>query len=1472
MLTGSRIITCHVTMEHTPPLPSGFNINGYLIQSLKQTDSLCHVYYASDADHVPYLLREFCPQGLAVRDPESGKLRYPENTDIEREVLPLKNDFEAQFRTGSLGEIPALGTLYLAYAIPGGHAAAQPAPGTAAPAASRLQRDQRTLAAPGTAGAAPVHAGSLPQLRKKKNSAGIWILTLLLLGGACGTYYFTRNPAEKPVSAQEPDVPHSNREKKGAAKPEKKAAPPAVRGEASPEQENAAGLSPSGLAEQPEKTPPATSSGERNEDAPGALEEKSAATHAQPDENSSAPADDAADGKQPEPQQPANREESQEGQTAAKPAPVVRPRGKAARQTTNMGDVNAYVKKFAKPMPLNQWRKQYAELYTSWFGNSEEVAKGWITTFGPLGFRARGLDASWPDTNFRGFFPKTMLDPNGEPVANLYTVTQVIEGSPAEKYVKEGDLILGIDGHLFKTSQSLDVLYGPYQHQNRRGLDMHAGLLVDKAEGAGKITLNLIPAESVEKIQGIQPLWKEAFREERAKKPVSLSIPVKGGQQVRLRVDDGGNGIGSDGFEWSDLRLEGPGGPVPLTKLKPLQYSVGYGAAKYDPERKVWLAHAVSSLVFDIPKGDWKLKGTGTPGGAASVGVAVHVGGSATLPDSVKKYVKNLTFKIPQLGSYALGFPKNCAKSKAVVHMMSEWLAAQQREDGSWERPGGYCGNHYDTGWAGLALMATGNPKYDPVIKKAAQYIAFSGSQCWWAVPQASAGIFLCEYWLRYRDNSVLPAIRNGVQRMKNEVLYGDFVTGHGIHPGYAGTGVSIGGSHMCLFLALASKTPARTEDDVLDKMMDHAQSICPTGMGPYGRMTEAFTFEPNRECGGTYSGRHGPYYIASLICGGPELYTKNSRIMYGEGPIGGCDQGHSSETLSIMWALPAYWRTNPEVYYKNMEAFRWKLTLLRPFDGGMMQNPNRLELMTADPVIGTYIRTSVWITALCAERQNLAITGKPEFQAKSFRKVPPIIDTESRFLNTYVRNWSMVSAALGAKAPGSLKSAIRELKNIPVEQGCRFKLMSVVNARALPVAKAIMAIPGLDQLTKATCAEMILGMDVRIFFEPKRKDDKPQPGEYSLNVDVQQPLGGRALGLHRDKELEGKANSAYKYDFAGTVQFSDATTFSPMETISWTPDSKFGGQWNVYSYKKELSGPTQPGVQKMSAKIKWRVNDLDVEYDRPIAVGGFEVGCGEKAHPVTNCNHLWVPGILIRDHGNWGCSFHLPDGTYISAASQGNQIEVYDETDKKKEKTWVSPNDSCLTQGSRCLFRVSTDWHGLECRVRELKLLGSATEEVTDYKLKASTGGHVDTAKLLDRDATTIEELDASPTEDDPLVLELSLKNAASLRAVDIKIEKGYNRLVIEANKGGKWIPIHWGSLGAATAGVSDAQKAMYANEPEVLRMLQLPGNGFIKCMRTFEPITTNRLRVKLFQKGGKVRLAELHVYKADSARNVAR
>ena len=563
-------------METTPPLPSGFNINGYLVQSLKQTDSLCHVYYASDANHVQYLIREFCPQGLAVRDPESGKLRYPETMDIAQEILPLKNDFEAQFRTGSLGEIPALGTVYLVYALPGVHPGSEQAAAPATPV-EPLQRDQRTLATPGTA-AAPAHSIPLPQPRKKKSSGAIWVLLLILLAVAYGLYHYTQSPVEEPAVPQEAAKPQHRKEKKEAPVAEKKAAAPAGEVEVKDpfEQETAAaGDTPSAAEEQPEETPSADfPAGENGDDSAVSAEEPAPEPEAADEDPASPAAEETPETAVPDQQKEAPSA-TPAAQAAARHAPSARPRGKAVKQTTNMGDVNTYVKKFARAMTLNQWRKQYASMYTSWFGGNEEVAKGWITTFGPLGFRARGLDASWPDANFRGFVPKTLQDPNGEPIANMYVVTQVIEGSPAEKYVKEGDVILGMDGQPFKTSLSLDVPYGPYQHQDRRGLDMHAGLLIDKAEGAGKITLNVIPAENVEKIQGVPPLWKEVFREERAKKPVALSIPVKGGQQLRLHVDDGGNGIGSDGFEWSDLRLEGSGGAIPLTRLKPLQSSVG---------------------------------------------------------------------------------------------------------------------------------------------------------------------------------------------------------------------------------------------------------------------------------------------------------------------------------------------------------------------------------------------------------------------------------------------------------------------------------------------------------------------------------------------------------------------------------------------------------------------------------------------------------------------------------------------------------------------------------------------------------------------------------------------------------------------------------------------------------------------------------------------------------------------------------
>lgn len=1504
-------------MSLTPPLPAGFQVSTYKIQSLIQTDANYHLYIARDQDGTPVILREFCPSDMAVRDPEVGKLRYnTEVIDVENDLLPRKREFEKAYKINSLLEFPDLGTVYFVYpqniptansskelepspveelvtrAIPAPPLEPLPEPventqySEELPTASfdeelEIERNQTALTPTEQENYSEQFSPHPQHTQKKKNSNSGIIAIIILLAVAAGTWVAIKKSGDDESTNTSPAQTQPTNELKAESPKvennvEDNQQPPTVNevGESSDEinsseeQETNNNESPTTPDESSTNTGEAsdeddTTTDEFDDNVP---DDKLNTEKSDVENSPSVTTDEAAssntlpkDGVLPK------NKVMYDPETDDFKASITKAR-KKYKPTTKAVDVQKYISTFgSEKKPIHQWKKAYEGVHCDWFGENPKVAENWITTFGPLGIKAIGLDASWGEKNFKAAFPKNLVDPNGEPVLSVYKVQRTLEGAPAENKVQPGDYIVGIDGKQFKTSNSLNVPFGQYHFQNSRGLDMHAGLLVDKAEGVGKITLNVIRAEDVDKIKVTKSIWKEIHRIEKVDKSAELNLSFKGNTQLRLKIDDCGDGIGNDGFEWHDLKLVGKNQTIELKDCHPIQYQVGYGQARFDKEKDCWWAHSNSNIVFDVPEGEWTLTGTGKKTSWGSVGLTVYTGGNTSLPKSIKKYVKNISFNIPQIGTFAPGFPANCPKSEAIVKMMSEWLVAQQNEDGSWNRPGGYCGNHFDTAWAGLALMSTGDKKYDPVIKKAAYYIAFSGSQCWWAVPQSTAGIFLCEYWLRYRDNSVLPAIRNGVQRLKNEALYGDYVSGHGIHPGYRGTGVSIGGSHMCLFLALSSKTPVHVNDGVLEKMLDRAQEICPTGMGPYGRTTETFSFKPNMECGGSYSGRHGPYYVASLLTGGPALYTHNSQIMYGKGPIGGADQGHSSETLSLMWAFPCCWLSDPVAYYKNMEAFRWKFTLLRPFDGGMLQNPNRLEYMGAEGVIGTYIRTSIWINALCTPKQNLAITGNPKYLAKTFRNVPPINDTESRFLQTYIRNWSLVKASLGSKAPKIISDTIKEMKDIPVKEGCRFALLNILNKRALSSAKAVMALKDVELRKRATCAELLLGIDIRIFFEPAFKDGKINLGKYAFKLEVQQPLGGRAIGLNRIKELREKANAAYKYQFNGSIDFKNASKFSDLEDIKWDEKSNYRHDWNVYVSQKEVTGPSDSPIQELSANITWSVDDLTVKYTRPLITGKFEAGCEEKEFTLNNLNHLWVNGILMRDHGNHGCSFFLTDGSYIAAATQGNQIIIHDETNKNEKKTWVTPNDSCLPRGSKCVFRVSPDWRGLECRVSELRLLSyGKSSDVDKYTLTADRQT-IDTANLTDRNATTKEEISASGKQDDPLVLEVTLPKETKIRAVDIKLETGYSRLVIEALVNNKWEPVHWGAIGASVAGLSEAQKLMYSDNPDILRMAKLPGNGFIKYLRTFDPISTKKLRLKLSQSDKKVKLAELHVLKAD-------
>ncbi|MEG3023649.1 MAG: DUF6288 domain-containing protein [Akkermansia sp.] len=1438
----------------TSPLPSHFVLGQFRIITLLEQSDDSFLYDALDDQGQHVQIREFCPRKLAFRDPDIGKLRYEDKEEIRNELIRQKEVFDARYQTSSSDYLSELGTVYFIYRLPAvtPQNPSQPSPVMATNPSEPTLTDSYGL---------PPSAQKRTKSRPSHFFRNIFLLILLSAGA-----YFAYESFKDEKGLQ--DRAHRSMEKidtPAKAKPATKTPVPPATVVVTPKVKKDAPT----IAEQepkPEETPAPKSDQKQT---PVVIPEKTPEPQ-EPQEVTSETASDLVESKEEIKEEPEEQTSDEHLQRKSVPS------AKSNQPTSPVA--KKWLSKYAKHMTLDQWRKQYSRIWMSWFSGSPEVANDYITTLGPLGIRARQMDSSWASLEgFKALFPKCLTDATGDMAVNAYEVISVIPGAPAEGKINEGDLILGIDGQLFQSAITLPTKYGPYANQDTRGLDMHAGLLIDKAEGVGKIRLIVIPNDKKETLPQLPTIWTQAMSpvrvdsNESRKKGVALNIPVKGGSTVRINVTEGGNGNGSDGFAWKNLRFESATGGkvVNLEKQRPSFYNVGHGSAAYDPIKQQWWAHAASVIAFDAPKeGDWILKGEANPSDYCSVEVSADVSMRKTLPPSIKSACKEVVLNIDRIGSFADGFPKDCIKTRNVVDLLAGWLVAQQNEDGSWDRPSSYTGKHFDTAWSGLALLATGDKKYDPAIKKAAEYIAFGGEQDWWAVPAAMDVVFLSEYYLRYKDKKVLPTLGNQVLRMKSELLYGDFNTGHGMHPGYRGTGVSVGGSHMTLALALASKTPARIEDGIMEHMMDRAQELCPSGFGPYGRMAEDLNFEPNIEKGSTYSGRHGPYFIASLISGGPALFTKNCRLMYAKGPIGGLDQGHSTETMSLQWALPCLWNADPEAYYKTMEACRWKITLMRAFDSGMVFNPNRLELMTADNTLHVYIRTASWIMGLCANRQAIAITGKPGIMAKKFRNVPPVNDAESRLLQTYIRNWSIATAALGNKAPAALTAARAQLKKIPVKAGCRNTLMNIIEEKGITIAKSILAIPGLDPTIKAYCAELILGVDIRISCEQAKVDDKVVPGEYSIELEIQQPMSGRGLGL---KDKEADKQPALKWPFSGSVSFVDKNNKVSITPVTWNDQTKFDGswrQWNIFNSKQTITPSSPLSIPyQMEAHIQYKVGDLSFKYTRPISIAAFELGCAEKSRAITNDRKLWIPGILRLDHGNWGMSFDLPDGTFISAASQGNQIEVHELDPKtKEEKIWASPNDSSLMKGSKCMFHTASDWLGLECRVSEVKLLAESSQQVEDIKIRATGTSILDNKILQDRDAMTFHEISYPDKPNKPLEIEVQLPTATLVRGIDIRMNDNFARIIIEAYSSGKWIPVYWGSIGSAVFSPDKTMEEMYGQDPKVKRLLSVAQNQFPKIFRGFSPIKTNKFKITLDKNkpGGIIKLSELHVYKA--------
>lgn len=1038
-----------------------------------------------------------------------------------------------------------------------------------------------------------------------------------------------------------------------------------------------------------------------------------------------------------------------------------------------------------------EWTQRWHQgVHGGWFnGSNEEVAANYLTTVGPLGLRVYMHDKSWgTHPAFVERMPELLRDRQGEPYLNAIEVVDVLAGSPAEGHLKPGDLIFAIDGTSLLSASDLK-LDQDYQHLHTRSLELHLGQLIDAAEGQGSTNLSVLRPRSNDRFPRPDGTWQSLFSQRYwgvgNAKQKAFEVTIPSGAELRLRVDDGGNGIGSDGFTWSQVVLVSDQSTIPLSDLQPNVFSVGYGSAATDPEKSSFTAHAESEIRFVAPDGGpWTLQGIPVPTSHATVNAHIEIRRPLEVPREILRAAKTIRIPIPKIGKFATSMPFDCPKSANIIAQQAAWLAAQQNEDGSWPRPQGYTSNHYDTAWAALGLMATGDHQFDANIKRASEFLSTKAVPDGWTVPSAMVGLFLAEYWLRYQDDSVLPSLEIWINQVLTETLTGDFVSGHGHNPGYAGGSVNTGGSNIAATLAVAAKTPVDVDTQLLDQMLIRAQQMAPDGHMPYGRSRGDTAFEPGLKYGATYSARHAPYLIASLVHGGPRLFTENCIAMYTDGPKGGSDQGHATETMTNQWAYPAMAAGNLDAYRNHLRAHSWYITLRRSYDGGFNRSAHRLEYAGGEGLLDFAIRTGSWLVALNAGKRNLAMTGHPKFAAKQLLDTPPIQHEDAVYHGQVLRDWAIVhAAATEAKLDPALlerlANALTYLDSLSDDAQLRSKLTAFLSVNALQLAEELASAAdraNLQASLRGHLIEMLLGIDFRVDLATKADSSD---GSAELNIHQQFPLAG--------SQLEQAKLATLGLEISGQLTLIDANN----NTLANFPlDPSSGVNWNNWASKSTKAMVKAPaeGIPHQ-LQIQFQIDELQVTYQRPIFLNSTEdFGSGEKGRAIINDRQIKVPATLVRDHARWDFSFQLPTGRIIAAASQGNQVKVIQSNSATGEQIWISPQQRTLPAKTQGVFSYSSGWQRVEGRVFSVHIDRPNAIIPIEGLTQGQPFAKIGAAKDLIEGNTTQVDVNSEK----PLLIQLG--QAAAVRAIDLRGQH-INQAILEAQTAdGKWHTIHRG------------------------------------------------------------------------------